>query len=83
MSYSITRCYSSMPNQAEGKLNGDYFYFRARHGYWTLSVGDTFEDSIDGKTLAEGEENRAGWWSEATCLAFVTTLLERFSDGQA
>ena len=34
------------PCQAEGTMNGNPFYFRARHGYWTLCVVEPGSDPV-------------------------------------
>lgn len=56
----------AMPNQVEGELDdGRPFYFRARHGYWDLYIGEPGQtvDNMDIDTpVAEGENDRAGWW---------------------
>jgi len=44
-SYTVT-C-NSCPHQAEGELeDGRWFYFRARHHFWYLSVGDTLDSAV-------------------------------------
>ena len=34
------------PTQAEGYLWGKPFYFRARHGEWSISVAETYEEAV-------------------------------------
>ena len=62
-----------MPNQAWGAVNNKHFYFRGRHGYWTLE--------IEGKKVADGKDqiNGAdpGWWEEEDIKPFVDALLEK------
>jgi hypothetical protein len=39
--WEMDSCAGSVPTQAEGRFaDGRPFYFRARHGTWTLDVGD-------------------------------------------
>jgi hypothetical protein len=49
------------PVQADGTIDGFSFYFRAREGEWTFSIGDPFGapiDSFSGETPAEDEHAR-------------------------
>ncbi len=64
----------AMPNQVEGTIDGEYFYFRARHGEWTLDLG--------GKPIAEGSgeklglwQSEPGWWEPEDALAFCRTVI--------
>ena len=34
------------PTQAEGTVDGQFFYFRARWGDWTLAISDTAQDAV-------------------------------------
>ena len=56
------------PTQAEGLApSGRPFYFRARHGWWTLELGpvgdppDYLSWSDDGEEIAEGEDPSFGF----------------------
>jgi hypothetical protein len=75
MTYMIPDQYvGMMPNQIEGTLNGKPFYFRARHGGWTLRVSPEDEEVID-----SGESPSAGWWSQEEAVAFCKQILEKHS----
>lgn len=64
--YTIDSLGGACPTQAEGRTDDDRpFYFRARHGEWTLSVGDVGApiDSVydfDGNR-AEGDDPSGGF----------------------
>jgi hypothetical protein len=46
--YTITHNYGMMPNQIEGHTDdGRHFYFRGRHGGWSLGFGATSDAAID------------------------------------
>ena len=56
-SYTVT-C-SACPHQAEGELSdGRWFYFRARHECWELSIANTLDDAIGDDPVAEGRDPR-------------------------
>ena len=83
MSYTITTKYfGMMPNQAEGMLNGKPFYFRARHGSWTLHLTDAAIPSEDGELVASGDAHNAGWWTEDQARSFLEALLTAASDDE-
>lgn len=44
MSTKIDAIYGDCPVQAEGFIDGEPFYFRARGLGWSLSIGSDFED---------------------------------------
>jgi hypothetical protein len=52
-SYKVT-C-NACPHQAEGELeDGRWFYFRARHELWSVSVADALVDAVCGDPVAQG-----------------------------
>jgi hypothetical protein len=60
--YTITDNYGQMPNQIKGHTDdGRFFYFRGRHGYWTLGFGATLDEAIDNIQF-EGDSLTAGWY---------------------
>ena len=68
----------SFPNQVEGKFSdGRPFYFRARHGHWTLHVGKVgwkIGDEAawiieDGFEVAEGDSEPEEDWEVLQILA--------------
>jgi hypothetical protein len=69
--YTIAHRYvGAMPNQIEGTLDdGRSFYFRARHGHWTLRVAAEAGDELYiGDPVVHGDAEDAGWWSAAETL---------------
>lgn len=74
----ITTTYvGAMPNQVEGTINGEHFYFRARHGEWSLDLA--------GKQIAEGQGEMLGLWQEIPgywqaedALAFCRTQIGKY-----
>lgn len=58
----ITSCGGACPTQAMGEISGVPFYFRARHGFWTLGLG---EDPVSRAELEmSGEDDTSGWMSD-------------------
>lgn len=69
MPYSIPDQYvGMMPNQITGELNGRGFYFRARHGGWSLSIGE--------ECIASGDAVDAGWWEQDEAIKFCKGVLD-------
>jgi hypothetical protein len=69
----------AMPNQIEGTLDdGRLFYFRARHGHWTLRVAaEAGGELYIGTPVVEGDDEDAGWWSAAETLeVFKKAIVE-------
>ena len=69
----------TMPNQAEGTVDGVPFYVHARHGKWSLRVGD-YRSSLERTIVAEGSDIRGGelhgWWDAKYIKPFIKALLE-------
>lgn len=62
--YTITHNYGMMPNQIHGMTDdGQHFYFRGRHGKWTLHFGDTEDEATFGPGF-EGLDEKAGWYEK-------------------
>lgn len=56
-SYTVT-C-DACPHQAEGELiDGSWFYFRARHHAWSVSIGASVDDAIENEPFATGHDPR-------------------------
>jgi hypothetical protein len=57
------------PVQAEGTIDGQEFYFRARHEHWSLSIGRDH----DGAALwfTTGARDNAGWLDEDEAIALI------------
>lgn len=67
--YTVTEIGGACPMQVYGKwVDGRQFYFRARHGSWTLSVAE--DDPVMGDLIASGDDPTNGWmeWDEALAL---------------
>lgn len=77
---------SMMPNQFEGIADGRAFYFRARWGGWYLRIaqpGYGQDDIFDhGETVAEGEDDQAGWWEEPEARAALARALTQWRAAQ-
>lgn len=73
---------SQMPNQFEGIVDGRAFYFRARHGEWSLRIappGFGQDDIFDhGEVVAFGEDDNAGWWEEPEARAALARAIEQY-----
>jgi hypothetical protein len=69
INFTITSNVGMMPNQIEGTTSdGRFFYFRARHGFATLYIGNTLDQCYEGvevgpnKTMVwSNEVAGAGW----------------------
>jgi hypothetical protein len=64
------------PVQAEGRIDGHKFYFRARGKHWSFSVagedGDVFgTDAWEYEEDYPGGPYAAGWMSEEEARAFI------------
>lgn len=80
--YSIEELGGACPTQAQGRTVDDRpYYFRARHGTWTLQVGQpgwptdycdwptSWED--DSTYVAQGDDESHGWMEDADVLALL------------
>ena len=79
----VTSIGGMCPTQAEGTMNGNPFYFRARHGDWTLTVVKPECDPVwldkkdDVLLFQEGDDPTNGWMDESE----VRVILQKaFSD---
>lgn len=62
----VNKIYGAFPTQAEGQASGVPFYFRARHGAWTLDFG---QDPIKAPELTlSGDDPSAGMMEDADVL---------------
>ncbi len=73
---------SLFPVQIEGTVDGDYFYFRARGGEWTLSLGATKDEAISnaacGLHLTTGDDPYEGLMPLSLALALVWKVLKNW-----
>jgi hypothetical protein len=63
--YTITHNHGMLPNQISGHTDdGRHFYFRGRHGYWTLGFGATHDEAVEAGHNAQysGDALGAGWF---------------------
>jgi hypothetical protein len=82
--YSVSSIGGSFPTQAEGTTaDGRPFYFRARHGDWSLEIGgwdDRGRDYLhwrDYNTLASGDDASHGCMTDDAVLAVLDEELAR------
>lgn len=71
--YTVTEIGGACPMQVYGRwVDGRLFYFRARHGSWTLSTDDS--DPVMGDLIASGNDPSNGWmeWGEALAVLDAT-----------
>lgn len=71
--YHVTSIGGMCPTQAEGTLpDGRFFYFRARHGQWTLRVAEDPEAVYwDALPLASGDDATNGFMDFGPVLAIL------------
>ena len=67
MTLLIKRIYGSAPVQGEGTVGGKPFYFRARHGGWSMSIGIGMDkpdaEDKNAEWFKEGDWDNASWMS--------------------
>ena len=74
--YTITHNFGQVPNQIEGRTNdGRHFYFRGRHGAWSLGFGETPDEAV-GSYDFEGEHSRCGWFETNEWETFFWDVIE-------
>lgn len=61
------------PVQAEGKINGKFFYFRARGNRWSISIGETRFGTSWEHSEPYGETPYAAGWMD---IDVATELIE-------
>lgn len=77
------------PTQGWGGIGPLRWYFRARHGSWTLSVGVgedvfsagilTYVDSATAIWNAEGEDETNGWMDREDARSLILATLDRYA----
>lgn len=86
--FTINSLGGACPTQADGRLrDGRPYYFRARHGSWTLDVGlDPSwpvrysrwpEHDYDAVLVAQGADESGGWMEDDEVLAILDEHLGR------
>lgn len=74
--YIIEHNYGMCPNQIDGHTSdGRAFYFRGRHGGWSLGFGQTIEDAI-GREDYFGDLPKAGWMETDEWEAFFWDVIK-------
>lgn len=74
--YKIESIGGVCPTQAEGTLSdGKHFYFRARHGEWTLTVAEDRNDVYLGPVMAIGDDPTFGSMSDKAVIAILDEYL--------
>lgn len=88
MELIITSLGGVCPVQAEGTINGKPFYFRARHGKWSLDIADSTFEAVDASMggraslcHAEGKDDTVGYMKDKDVLVILwdTAIATRFS----
>jgi hypothetical protein len=83
--YEIAELGGACPTQATGRnVDGRPFYFRARHGHWTLELGqpgwptdysdwphDVMADEPEVFLAAQGDDDTHGWMEDEAVLAIL------------
>lgn len=66
------------PVQAEGRLSdGRPWYFRARHGVWSMQVGERGDEhAVEGRWVADGDDPWDGFMPAAEAAARIHSVLK-------
>ncbi len=73
--YIITHNYGQVPNQIEGHTDdGRHFYFRGRHGGWSLGFGATEDEAVENQDFS-GNHSKAGWFELDEWEQFFWTVI--------
>ena len=77
--YTITSIGGACPTQAEGVwIDGNPYYFRARHGDWSLKVAESPDgDAVAGRWIAGGDDPDHGWMEVDAVLAILDREVAR------
>jgi len=78
----IKRIYGNAPVQGEGTIAGKPFYFRARHGGWSMSIGVGMDkpdaDDKDAEWFREGEWPNASWMPHEDARKLIEQLANEY-----
>jgi hypothetical protein len=71
------------PVQAEGTVNGEPFYFRARGARWSMEIGGAPSDGVAEWQYTEGYQEwpAAGWMPEAEARDFIAKAAALWASG--
>ncbi len=78
----VTSIGGMCPTQAVGTIGGNPFYFRARHGIWTLTVvkpgcDAVLPDNADDVVLyQDGDDPTHGWMDESAVRGILQTAAQ-------
>jgi len=69
------------PCQADGFMHGNPFYFRARHGAWTIEVAFPREDPVCNGSLfyMEGDDPKEGYMEPEDAIAAIGIAFAAFT----
>jgi len=72
------------PIQAEGTIDGDPFYFRARGRHWSCAIGKNWLGDSEWDCIREygGGPFDAGWMTDDEARAFIAEAAERWREIQ-
>jgi len=68
------------PIQADGKINNEPFFFRARGNRWTLGIGG--EPVLNPKFFYSGNFPEAGWMSENSARSIIEKTAQLHLQGR-
>lgn len=78
----LTMFGGNCPVQAEGKVDGNYFYFRARGDEWQFHVARTNEEIFSKPIFYKEQEFGTGfdasWMDAETALDFITESIAEY-----
>lgn len=84
----VTSIGGMCPTQAYGTMNGSPFYFRARHGVWTLDVTPPGVDPVaprQGEALLsmDGDDPTHGWMDESDVMSILQQAFKALTEREA
>lgn len=79
-SLHIEQIGGNCPVQAEGAIDGEPFYFRARGEHWSFSVGaePVGQPHWSWRQRYPGDRYAAGWMSEEEARAFIAQAAAQY-----
>ena len=81
MNIEIDMLGGNCPVQAEGRINGQAFYFRARGEHWSMSIGggDVVGNPDWYYEEPFGAQFEAGWMTEKQAREFISAAAQKFA----
>lgn len=82
MAVTINLIGGNCPVQAEGTIDGEPFYFRARGERWSIGIGGDVVADPDWyyEEPYPGEKFAAGWMTDDEARKFISEAAERYFD---